>query len=92
MQRPSAYVSYICQKLTTLETKTEKNMNIFFKLMKSIIFQDVVANINSSTQESEAGELFESEVSLGYKMSTVPARAKRHSYIDNSPPKKNNIV
>lgn len=54
--------------------------------MKSITFQGGVAH-NSSTQESEAGELLESEVSLGYKMSTVPARAKCHPYIDNSPPK-----
>lgn len=91
MHRPSAYMSYICQKLTMLETKTEKNMSIFFKLMKSIIFQGGVAH-NSSIQESEAGELLESEVSLGYKMSTVPARAKCHPYIDNSPSKKNNIV
>ena len=59
--------------------------------MKSIIFQGGVAHINSITQESEAEELLESEVSLSYKMSTVPARAKCHPYIDNSPPKKNNM-
>lgn len=59
--------------------------------MKSITFQGGVAH-NSSTQESEAGELLESEVSLGYKMSTVPARAKCHPYIDSSLAKKNNIV
>lgn len=57
MQGPSVYVSYVCQKLTTLETKTEKNIGVFFKLMKGIIFQGGVAYINSSTQESEAGEL-----------------------------------